>query len=200
MEEVIRDAAAAQHGVNTIDGRSETIVINSLNGEEAEHSACLEGSANILNEVIIPRDDEIASAGCDDARFGGLPEPVAADLLPSPRQAHTDDFAAPTKVASSGRVEYESRFYPEKDCWKEDPDSQWQSEGKSPSDVLLRIGCRDTHKRTNVDETIEPQNCRFGGGVGVDDDPLSGLQCFYDRLCGSHLIQIQRRHTRFEHG
>jgi len=53
-----------------------------LNGEEAEHSTGLERSANILNEIVVPGNDNIASAGGEDAGLCGFPEAVTANSLP----------------------------------------------------------------------------------------------------------------------
>ena len=156
LEEVVGNAVTCQHSVDTVSCGSEAIVVDRLNREEAEHSTGLECSTNILNEVVVPRDDNIASAGCDDTGFCRIPKPVTTNFFPSFLQAHADNFAAPAKVASSGRMNHESRLDPEKYCWKKDPNSQWQSKCKGPADVLLRIGCWNTHERPDIDETIEP--------------------------------------------
>jgi len=200
LEEIVGHAVAGEHGVDSVSGGSETIVVDGLDGEETEHSAGLECSTDILDEVVVPWDDLAASAGGDDTGFGGIPESVAADSLPSFAQAHTDDFAASSKIASSGWVKNETGLDPEENGWKEDPNGQWQSKGKTPSNVLLSVGSWNTHEGTDVDETVEPKNGRFSGSISVDDHPLSGFLSSYNWLRGSHLIEIQWGHTRFEHG
>lgn len=117
LKKVVGHSIACQHGIDAVSCGPETIVVDSLNGEKAEHSAGLKCSTNILDEVVIPRDIYDASAGCDDAGFCRLPKTMTTDFLPISLQAHADNFATPSKVASPRRVNYESRLYPEKDCW-----------------------------------------------------------------------------------
>ncbi|KAI6753811.1 hypothetical protein HG531_005980 [Fusarium graminearum] len=61
-------------------------------------------------------------------------------------------------------------------------DDAWKEESKPKANILLDISCGDHEKGTNVNAHVKDQHDPLDGGLGIDDNPLTRLECL-DIFC-----------------
>ena len=201
LDNVVWHTVGGQHGRQVASGSTETVVVDVLDWEEAEHSSGLESALDILDELIVPVGLDAQSGGGDVGRLSEVPETVASNLEESSAtQADTKNLHGAAKITASRWVENETRLQEPKEEWQRKVEQKWKQERQPPADVLLSVSCSNTHESTNVDEEVEPEHDTLSGRLRILDNSFSLFVGNDDWHTGGHLVEKQRRHIWLEHG
>jgi len=140
-DNVVGDTVGGEHGGQVRGSGTDTIVVEILDGEEAEDTSGLESTANILNELVAPLGVVTSATGSNDRRLSRLPETVTANSLDTTgAEADAEDLEDVGKIRTAWRVEDEALAeVPEKEG-KRDIEDERDEESQPPADVLLAVG------------------------------------------------------------
>jgi hypothetical protein len=139
-DNIVGNTVGGEHGGQVRGSRTDTVVVQVLDGEETEDTSSLESTADILDELVIPRGGVTKASGGDHGRLGGLPETVATDSLET-SSAETDgkNLEDVGKVGTAWWVKNETLAeVPEKER-ERDVEDERNEEGQPPTNILLAV-------------------------------------------------------------
>lgn len=103
--DIVGHTVRLEHGGKEAGGGTESVVVDILDGKEAEDTGGLKCSAHVVNELVVPLCvvDAIEARGLDVGGLRSLPETVTADTPdPTPTDADAENAEHVGKVAASG--------------------------------------------------------------------------------------------------
>jgi hypothetical protein len=115
VDNVVGHAVGGEHGRQETRRIAQSIVVDKLDGKEAEDSRGLERAAHVLDELVVPAStDGLALAlGCDYRGLRGVPETVPADAEdPAVAEADLEDTDDVGEVGAARRMEDEALAEP----------------------------------------------------------------------------------------
>jgi hypothetical protein len=198
-DDIVGDTVGGEHGGQVRSGRTDTVVVEVLDGEETEDTSSLESTADILDELVVPLSLVTGTAGSDDRGLSRLPETGATNSLDTTSaEADAENLENVGKIRTAGRVENETLAeVPEKEG-ERNVEDEGNEESQPPANVLFAVSGCDSHEASNVDEEVEPEHSTLGRSFGVDDDSLALLGGGNDGNSLGHLIEKKRRNIRLE--
>jgi hypothetical protein len=72
--DIVGHSISSQHGRQEACRVSNAIVVDILNRKEAKYTGCLEGTANILDELVVPSGMDVQAASGNNRWLSTLPE------------------------------------------------------------------------------------------------------------------------------
>ena len=200
-ENIVGDTVRLQHGRQEVGGGADAVVVEVLDGEEAEDTGCLECLLHVLDKLIVPVAGNGLTAGSHDRGLRGVPPALAADLHDSALlQTHTNNAETVGKVAAARRVQNKALEQVPQEERKGQVQDEGHEESQPPSDVLLDVRSGDVHEATDVDQQVEPEHDSLSGGLGILNDLLALLGLDNAGYGSGHLVQKDRGHVGLEHG
>lgn len=198
-DNVVGDTVGGEHGGQVGGSGTDTVVVKVLDGEETEDTSSLESTANVLDELVIPRGVVTEASGGDHGRLCRLPETVTTNSLQA-SSAETDskNLEDVGKVGTAWWVEDETLAQvPEKEG-KRDVEDERNEEGQPPTNILLAVSGSYAHEPSDVDQEVEPKHSTLGRSLGVDDDSLTLLGGDHNGHSFGHLVEKERRNVGLE--
>ena len=201
VDNVVGHAVGREHGGQEAGRVADTVVVEVLDGEEAEDSGSLQGTLDILHKLVVPASLDAQACGRDVGRLRQVPESMPSNLLDTATsEADTQDAEDIRKIAAAWWVEHQPLAEEPEQERKRDVKDEREEESQPPADVFLEVGGRNAHEATDVDEQVEPQHGALGSSLGIFDDTLTILQGLDDRDLVCHLVKKQRRDIGLEEG
>lgn len=200
VEQIVGDTVSPHTGGEGVGSSTEGTVVDVVDGKEEEDTASLEGTADILNELIIIVVNLGATSSSAHAGLGNFPESLAADgLEPTVREAVTKNAEDIAQIGTARRLLDKSGVKVPQKRRKQKVKNGRNQVGSPVADKLGQIGSGDTKAGTDVDEKVEPQHDAVEGLLRVDNDALAILLDNVSNLVGG-LVHDGGRNVGLELG
>ena len=139
-DNVVGDTVGGEHGGQVRGGRTDTVVVEVLDGEETEDTSGLESTADILDELIAPLSLVTSAASSDDRGLSRLPETVTTNSLDTASaEADAEDSEDVGKIRTARRVKNEALAKVPEQNRERDVEDQGDEESQPPANVLLAV-------------------------------------------------------------
>lgn len=201
LNDIVGHTIGRQHSRQIASSSTETVVVDVLDGKEAEHSRSLKGTLDVLDELVVPVRLDVQARCSNVGWLGEIPEAMASNLHDAAAaETYTKNLHGTAEVATSRWVQNETGLQEPQKKWQRKVEQEWEQESQPPAHVLLGVGGRHTHEASNVDEQIEPQHRSLGRRLGIFNHSFALFGRDHHWHSRRHLIQKQRGYIGLEHG
>ncbi len=177
VQKIVWNTVGAEGGGEGIGGGSETLSVDGEDWEEEEDTAGLEGTADIVDKLIVVTVLLGRASSSADRWKTVVPETLAAEGLDTAvDQDLTEDTEGVSEVRSSWWLLDKTLVQPPEQRWKHQVDDGWEKVGGPETDQLGEVRGWDSEGSANVDEKVEPQHDTVERLLWIDNDFLAGLR------------------------